>query len=271
MQANSRISIRHFSFSALLAFAALLCLAVPQAVRAADDRPAPRSAYDKHDRVDLAAKLAEQGEVQRDRGAANAAGAGAGGRSNARSGQGAGSRDTPGAAAAAAGGSQRARRQAAAAAPFRCDDGRCDGLAALLADPEVTSVSEDILVYPVLFETPGITRADKAWIEGARGAGQVVAIVDSGVDKTHPFFVGKVVAKGVTRSHSTPVVHTPVLRGRNGPEHRIGQRHAVPGLQPGLLARHARGRHRSGKERRALRHQRHRARRRDHRHPGVSA
>ena len=68
-------------------------------------------------------------------------------------------------------------------------------LAALLADPEVTSVSEDRVLYPVLYDTPGITRASMAWAEGFRGAGQTVAILDTGVDKTHPFFTGKVVAE----------------------------------------------------------------------------
>ncbi len=68
-------------------------------------------------------------------------------------------------------------------------------LDALLADPEVTSIEEDRPVYPVLFDTPGITRADRAWAEGYRGAGQTVAIIDTGVDKTHPFFSGKVVAE----------------------------------------------------------------------------
>jgi subtilisin family serine protease len=72
-----------------------------------------------------------------------------------------------------------------------------DGAAldALLADPDVISVAEDRRVYPSLNDTPGITRADKAWLEGFRGAGQTVAILDTGVDTTHPFFAGKVVAE----------------------------------------------------------------------------
>jgi subtilisin family serine protease len=68
-------------------------------------------------------------------------------------------------------------------------------LNALLADPDVTSVSEDRPRFPVLNDTPGITHADQAWAQGFRGAGQVVAILDTGVDKTHPFFSGKVVAE----------------------------------------------------------------------------
>ena len=69
------------------------------------------------------------------------------------------------------------------------------GLDAVLADPEVISVAEDRPVYPVLYDTPHITQADEAWIEGSIGTGQVVAIIDTGVDKSHPFFTNKVVAE----------------------------------------------------------------------------
>ena len=68
-------------------------------------------------------------------------------------------------------------------------------LDALLADPEVISISEDRLLRPTLYDTPGITRANLAWTEGFRGAGQVVAIIDTGVDKAHPFLAGKVVSE----------------------------------------------------------------------------
>ena len=46
-----------------------------------------------------------------------------------------------------------------------------------------------------LFETPGILRATEAWSVGTSGSGQVVAIVDSGVERAHPFLSGKVVAE----------------------------------------------------------------------------
>jgi subtilisin family serine protease len=68
-------------------------------------------------------------------------------------------------------------------------------LSALLADPEVTSVAEDRPVYPTLNDTPGITRADRAWAEGYAGTGQTVAVVDTGVDQSHPFLSGKIVAE----------------------------------------------------------------------------
>lgn len=69
------------------------------------------------------------------------------------------------------------------------------GLAALLADPEVTSITEDRPVYPLLRDTPRITRADTAWAQGYRGTGQTVAVIDTGVDANHPFFSGKIVAE----------------------------------------------------------------------------
>jgi subtilisin family serine protease len=69
------------------------------------------------------------------------------------------------------------------------------GLSALLADPEVTSVAEDRPVYPSLNDTPGITRADRAWAQGYAGTGQTIAIIDTGVDQSHPFLNDKIVAE----------------------------------------------------------------------------
>ncbi len=87
-------------------------------------------------------------------------------------------------------------------------------LAAVLADPEVDSVAEDRPRYPSLYDTPFITRADKAWSAGFRGAGQAVAIVDTGIDSAHPFFTGKVLAEAcfshaVGSRHSSYCPHAP--------------------------------------------------------------
>jgi len=67
------------------------------------------------------------------------------------------------------------------------------GLAELLADPNVVSVEMDMLYRPSLNETPTITHAVDAWNAGYTGSGQVVAIVDTGVDAAHTFLAGKVV------------------------------------------------------------------------------
>src|SRR5687767_2495614 len=42
-------------------------------------------------------------------------------------------------------------------------------LGQLLADPDVTSVSEDGVIFPLLVDTASITRANTAWAEGFRG------------------------------------------------------------------------------------------------------
>ena len=65
--------------------------------------------------------------------------------------------------------------------------------AALAADPNVVRVMNDVLLFPVLSDSVPLVEADQAWSAGYDGSGRVVAILDNGVDKTHPFLAGKVV------------------------------------------------------------------------------
>ena len=48
---------------------------------------------------------------------------------------------------------------------------------------------------PVLARSVPLIEADKAWARGFTGAGSTVAILDTGVAKTHPMLAGKVVAE----------------------------------------------------------------------------
>jgi subtilisin family serine protease len=71
-----------------------------------------------------------------------------------------------------------------------------DALDALIANPLVVSVAEDKLVPATLTESVPLIKANQAWGLGYTGSGWTVAVLDSGVDKTHSFFpVGKVGAE----------------------------------------------------------------------------
>lgn len=59
-------------------------------------------------------------------------------------------------------------------------------LARLLADPTVTAVQEDALAAPMLAESVPLIRADRVWSSGSDGRKQIIAILDTGVEKTHP-------------------------------------------------------------------------------------
>ncbi len=60
---------------------------------------------------------------------------------------------------------------------------------------EVATIREDRIRHISLAESVPLIGAPAAWAAGYRGAGQTIAILDTGVDKTHPFLAGKVVSE----------------------------------------------------------------------------
>ena len=77
--------------------------------------------------------------------------------------------------------------------PFVALEVAPDAMTALEASPNVVGVEEDRLLSPLLSQSVPLIGTDQAWAAGFDGAGIVVAILDTGVDKTHPFLSGKVV------------------------------------------------------------------------------
>jgi subtilisin family serine protease len=63
-------------------------------------------------------------------------------------------------------------------------------LAALADSADVLSIQEDIAVPPALDVSGPLVGATAAWAAGYSGTGQAVAILDTGVDSTHPFLDG---------------------------------------------------------------------------------
>ncbi|MEM6785400.1 MAG: S8 family serine peptidase, partial [Bacteroidota bacterium] len=70
-----------------------------------------------------------------------------------------------------------------------------EGLRFLAASPLVRFVEEDEVVRLNLAESTELVGATDAWASGYTGAGQAVAVLDTGVDGSHPFLQGKVVAE----------------------------------------------------------------------------
>lgn len=69
------------------------------------------------------------------------------------------------------------------------------GLEALAQDPAVRSIREDRFDVSHLNESRPIVQAQQSWAYGLWGEGQTVAVLDSGVDKNHPWFGGQVVSE----------------------------------------------------------------------------
>jgi subtilisin len=101
-------------------------------------------------------------------------------------------------------------------------------LAALLADPEVESIEEDRLAKPHVDDDAheiGIN-AVGPWGLGYTGVGRAIAILDTGVDRTHPYLGGRVVAEACF-STSVPFFQVNSLCP-NGEMTQIGPGAAAP-------------------------------------------
>ncbi len=77
--------------------------------------------------------------------------------------------------------------------PFLAVEVDAAALAQLQTRPEVRSLREDTLSAPTLASSTVVIGAPKVWANGYEGDGQMIAILDTGIDSSHPFFAGRIV------------------------------------------------------------------------------
>jgi len=65
----------------------------------------------------------------------------------------------------------------------------------LLSNPDIVRIEEDVAVPPVLPQSVPLIGGNNAWALGYSGSGQTIAILDTGIDKNHPFLTGKVLSE----------------------------------------------------------------------------
>lgn len=74
----------------------------------------------------------------------------------------------------------------------------------LAADPAVISITENMRLRANLAQSAALIRAPQAWADGYSGKDQTIAIIDSGVDKAHPFLGGRIVSEACYTSGQCP-------------------------------------------------------------------
>jgi len=89
----------------------------------------------------------------------------------------------------------------------------------------ISGIYEDRMLSPLDVNTIPLTGTSNAWNLGYTGAGQTIAILDSGVDGTHPFLTGRVVSEAC---YSTPLQAEDSSLCPNGQTSQTGSRSAVP-------------------------------------------
>ncbi len=114
--------------------------------------------------------------------------------------------------------------------PFVVMDVDEAALQALASDPSVSSITEDELLQQTLNRSIPLIGGDVAWDKGYTGEGWSIVIIDSGVDSSHEFLQGKVVAEGCFSTNGYPGYPDGTFESicPNGSEQQTGTGSAQP-------------------------------------------
>jgi subtilisin family serine protease len=110
--------------------------------------------------------------------------------------------------------------------PFVAAEADEAALRVAAAHPDVLAVHEDRLHRPTLAQSGPLVGAPEAWGMGYGGAGQHIAILDSGVDRNHPFLAGKVIYEACFSTTYAPYEASTACP--NGQGMQIGSGAAAP-------------------------------------------
>src|SRR5262245_37638912 len=77
--------------------------------------------------------------------------------------------------------------------PFVALEATPEALAALARSPLVASVTRDFPLFLTLATSAPLVQAPEAHAAGLTGAGQDVIVIDTGIERDHPFFGGRVI------------------------------------------------------------------------------
>jgi subtilisin family serine protease len=77
-----------------------------------------------------------------------------------------------------------------------------EALRAIQDSPTATTMQEDVSVPPDLAESGPIVQAPTMWANNLTGGGKTIAVLDTGVDRFHPFLGGRVVEEACYSSGS---------------------------------------------------------------------
>ncbi len=97
--------------------------------------------------------------------------------------------------------------------PFMAIETDAAALESLKNDPEVTFIQEDSQYEALIAESTPVVGANASWTAGFAGSGYTVAILDTGVDKSHPFLNGTKVVSEACYSTTSATLYNSVCPG----------------------------------------------------------